>query len=105
MWVPDIRGLCLVPLLISSVLTEAQYMLGPQETLLNPSYAYPSWLEDSHPHGMSSLDHSVLLESSEWQMAEVMFTTPNKAKQTVFFKGVGSRRLQGVWVGTTIPLA
>ena len=78
------RGLCLVLLFISSVPGKAQYVLDPQQTRLNPSYAYQSWLEDAHPHGMSGLDHSVLLKSSERQIAEVMFTILSKAKETCF---------------------
>lgn len=66
-------------------------MLGPQQTLLNPSYAYQSWLEDPRPHGMPGLDHSVLLKSSEWQMAEVMFTIPSKGK-LLSLKGWGVGR-------------
>lgn len=79
-WVPEIRGLCLVHLFVSRVLSKVQYVLGPQQIPLNLSYADLSWLERSRPRGMSGLDRSVLPTSSEGQTAQVTFVVPSKAK-------------------------
>lgn len=43
-WVPEIRGICLIDLFIFSIQSKAEQMSGPQRILLTPGYACQSWL-------------------------------------------------------------